>query len=132
MAKQTIKQRKTLRKVKGSLRRGAPPPSPATTPSAALETMTMSERLRAACDGHPHAKIPWPHRVLHEAADYIERLEERCQAYKGQVWAGSAEIDRLRRLFVPAVEGQAEALPRSEAEPVPSSFHSFIAKWWKR
>lgn len=33
---------------------------------------TLVERLRAACDGHPHAKIPWPHRVLHEAADRIE------------------------------------------------------------
>ncbi len=32
------------------------------------------KRLRAACNGHPNAKIPWPHRVLHEAADEIERL----------------------------------------------------------
>jgi len=31
-----------------------------------------------------------------EAADHIERLEERCMAYKGQVKAGSDEIDRLR------------------------------------
>lgn len=32
-------------------------------------------RLREACDGHPHAKIEWPHRILHEAADEIERLQ---------------------------------------------------------
>lgn len=25
-----------------------------------------------------------------------DRLRERCEAYKGQVWAGSQEIERLR------------------------------------
>lgn len=34
----------------------------------------LAVRLRAACNGHPHAKIPWPHRILHEAADSIETL----------------------------------------------------------
>lgn len=32
------------------------------------------KRLRLACDGHPYAGIAWPHRLLHEAADEIERL----------------------------------------------------------
>lgn len=31
--------------------------------------------LRHACNGHPAAQIPWPHRLLHEAADHIESLE---------------------------------------------------------
>jgi len=35
----------------------------------------LVERIRGACDGHPHAKIEWPHRILHEAADRIEALE---------------------------------------------------------
>ena len=26
----------------------------------------------------------------------VEMLRERCEAYKGQVWAGSQEIERLR------------------------------------
>jgi hypothetical protein len=34
----------------------------------------LVERLREACKGHPHAKIPWPHRLLHEAIAEIERL----------------------------------------------------------
>ena len=34
------------------------------------------EKLKDACNGHPDAVIPWPHRVLHEAADEIERLRE--------------------------------------------------------
>ena len=31
------------------------------------------ERLRGSCVGTP-AKIEWPHRLLHEAADEIEQL----------------------------------------------------------
>lgn len=36
----------------------------------------------------------WP--MMLEAADEIERLHERCDAYKGQVKCGSEEISRLR------------------------------------
>ena len=35
------------------------------------------ERLRVYCHGHPHAKIPWPHRVLHDAAEEINQLRAR-------------------------------------------------------
>jgi len=31
-------------------------------------------RLNEACIGHPFAKIAWPHRVLHDAAQEIEAL----------------------------------------------------------
>ena len=31
-------------------------------------------RLREAATGHPYAKIPWPHRVLIDAAHEIEHL----------------------------------------------------------
>lgn len=36
----------------------------------------IREQLLGACVGKP-AKIPWPHRLLHEAADHIEALEAR-------------------------------------------------------
>lgn len=36
--------------------------------------MDIAEQLRNACRGHPHARIPWPHRMLHDAAEEIERL----------------------------------------------------------
>ena len=36
---------------------------------------SIIERLRGACNGHPSAAIPWPHRVLHDAAARIEELE---------------------------------------------------------
>ena len=38
-------------------------------------------KLRAACDGHPAALIPWPHRLLHDAADEIERLTLALNGY---------------------------------------------------
>jgi len=34
----------------------------------------LVERINAACVGHPHAKISWPHRLLHDARDEITRL----------------------------------------------------------
>jgi hypothetical protein len=41
----------------------------------------LIERLRGACKGHPAALIPWPHRILHEAADEIERLTAELDAH---------------------------------------------------
>ena len=32
----------------------------------------LARRLRENCVGHPNARIPWPHRILHEAAALIE------------------------------------------------------------
>lgn len=37
----------------------------------------LPKRLREACNGHPSAAIPWPHRLLHEAADALDRYLER-------------------------------------------------------
>ena len=36
--------------------------------------MDIADQLRAACVGHTHAKIRWPHRLLHNAAEEIDRL----------------------------------------------------------
>lgn len=44
--------------------------------------MSAAANLRAACNGHPHAKIPWPHRVLHDGADTIDDLVAAAQAAK--------------------------------------------------
>ena len=40
----------------------------------------LIKRLREACNVHPAAKIPWPHRILHEAADAIESLQYEVDA----------------------------------------------------
>ena len=36
-------------------------------------------RIRSACVGHPSAEIPWPHRLLHEAAEALEVLVGRVR-----------------------------------------------------
>jgi len=47
--------------------------------SAAHWRMTMDDildRLKAACIGHPYAKIPWPHRLLHDTIDTASNSTE--------------------------------------------------------
>lgn len=46
----------------------------------------LVDRLKAACVGHPTAEIPWPHRLLHEAADSIEALGAERDQYR-EWWA---------------------------------------------
>lgn len=68
------------------------------------QTKDLVEQLRESAD-YMKKQLPpdlqadesyvGPHTIFCEAADTIERLSERCEAYKGQVKAGSAEIERL-------------------------------------
>lgn len=44
--------------------------------------MDIIDKLLAACVGYPVTNIPWPHRVLHDAADEIERLRAENQALR--------------------------------------------------
>lgn len=37
----------------------------------------LVERLNAHCVGHPYSKIEWPHRLLHDSRDEIERLRSQ-------------------------------------------------------
>jgi len=50
------------------------------------------ERLRAAYNGHPHAKGPWPHRLLHDAIAEIERLRGLERAVLAAVARNEAPI----------------------------------------
>ena len=38
------------------------------------ENASVQQRLLDACVGKP-AKVPWPHRLLHDGADEIDRLQ---------------------------------------------------------
>lgn len=42
----------------------------------------LVERGRGACDGHPNAQIPWPHRILHELCDVILALQAELNTAK--------------------------------------------------
>jgi hypothetical protein len=42
----------------------------------------LRAELRAACEGHPHAKIPWPHRLLHKADEALEAIEAELDGWR--------------------------------------------------
>lgn len=77
-------------------------------------TAPLQERLRAACKGHPHAKIAWPHRLLHEAADRLDALEAAGQAvvdrWDTPLWkdvpATAEYINALRAALAHAQRGE--------------------------
>lgn len=61
--------------------------------------MIETKDYRSALEGRGPMASQWadkPHRLVFDLCDEIERLRERCEAYKGQVEAGSNEIERLR------------------------------------
>lgn len=64
----------------------------------------ICEKLRAHCKGHPHAKVAWPHRVLHEAREEIERLRSAIE------WALGMGKDGFR----PRMEGEGAYWWRTE------------------
>lgn len=45
----------------------------------AVDSAFIGGRLRDACNGHPSAQIPWPHALLHDAANAIESLRAENQ-----------------------------------------------------
>ncbi|MDP2847525.1 MAG: hypothetical protein Q8O35_04950, partial [Humidesulfovibrio sp.] len=53
---------------------GCAKPAPAPLPG---DDGVMCARLLFACTGHPHALIPWPHRLLHDAVAHISDLTRR-------------------------------------------------------
>jgi regulator of replication initiation timing len=46
------------------------------------EVADLVATLREHCIGHPHAKIAWPHRLLHDAATTLETLSSENAALK--------------------------------------------------
>ncbi len=51
----------------GDCKSGETPSSPALLTTQSGEQGDIQQRLLDACNGHPHAKIAWPHRLLHDA-----------------------------------------------------------------
>jgi hypothetical protein len=77
----------------------------------------LVERLRKACFGHPAARIPWPHYILHEAADRIVALE--------------AENARLREALTPSAATKASYIGefRFPLETVDGDTPSVTVPW---
>lgn len=52
----------------------------------------IKDRLLAACNGHPTAAIPWPHRLLHDAIDQIEAQQARIAELEEGIRTHHTEI----------------------------------------
>lgn len=82
-----------------------------TAPSA-----DIIQRLKAACNGHPNAQIPWPHRLLHDAIAEIERgrrIEDAARSMNLRICGGElscSEPDLVR------LDAALSDNPRSEAD----------------
>lgn len=68
----------------------------------------LVSRLREQCNGHPHAKIAWPHRILHEAATALEAKDAEIARLRNGCAFGGNACERLT--------GMAWAHTKSEAE----------------
>jgi hypothetical protein len=60
-------------------------PNDLSHPKTTAPAPDIIARLSAACVGHPAARIPWPHRLLHEARDEIERLRSEVIRLNGVI-----------------------------------------------
>ncbi len=59
------------------------------------EAPDILERLNAACGGHPNARIPWPHRLLHDAVAEIARLRaELADLRADKEWRPRSEAEK--------------------------------------
>lgn len=56
----------------------------------------IKDRLLAACNGHPTAAIPWPHRLLHDAIDQIEAQQARIAELEQQLAELRRGVDNLK------------------------------------
>lgn len=61
-----------------------------------LEPIDIEKALLGACVGHPSAAIPWPHRLLHDAADAIRELRTEINDMKYDLKESEAEYERSR------------------------------------
>jgi hypothetical protein len=59
-------------------------------------TPDIVKRLLDACNGHPDAKIPWPHKLLHDAVEEIRGLIVERAVLKGFVERKNTLIQDLQ------------------------------------
>ena len=94
---------------------------------------TISKRLRDECIGNP-ATIPWPHRILHEAADALDLYDARIAALQAErdddanqldsarhtvdvLTARIAELEARLKLWEPPTTVETGSLPPTEKKP---------------
>ncbi|MRX31867.1 hypothetical protein [Aminobacter sp. MDW-2] len=63
----------------------------------------IADELRKACSGHPHAKIAWPHRLLHRAADELDAKDKRIAELEAGRWQPIETAPKDRTAIIIAV-----------------------------
>lgn len=61
------------------------------------EEADIIKRLELSCDGHPFAKIAWPHRLLHDAISLIKKKIEEATDLKGENEALRKKLQMMHR-----------------------------------
>lgn len=87
-------------------------PAPAPLPGADGE---ICARLLSACTGHPHALIPWPHRLLHDAVSHISDLTRRLAEAAAERAECQHELVTLRHTLDDLVAHQRTRAESAEA-----------------
>lgn len=82
----------------------------------------LVQRLNGACNGWPHAKIPWPHYLLHEAAARIKELEAEAHLKATRITQLEAENKRLREAL--------DSAPRPESLLSDKAWIVVYADWF--
>lgn len=83
-------------------------------PTEEQEASSIPDRLRQVCNVHIFAKIAWPHRLLHEAAEEIERLQRLLDAEEAALKQERAVRKNLQNVIVS--RWGAESVSRCVAE----------------
>ena len=72
-------------------------PVPRSVDCTMTDPAELAQRLRENCVGHPNARIPWPHRILHDAAALIEAQAQEIAELRAAVRDADAEFLRIYR-----------------------------------
>ena len=100
--------------------------------------MDIIDKLLAACVGHPVTNIPWPHRVLHDAAEEITRLRAELADLKScacsdcnqevlQLRAELAEARTVKESLIVALDLFGRHSPKGKPCPVCEAIDAAMA-----
>lgn len=83
----------------------------------------LIKRLREACNGHPNALIPWPHRLLHDAADALQAAIDAPEQPGG--FADADAMDAAWKVLKPQLKTDGWTLGES------FNYRGFFAWGWE-
>ncbi len=77
----------------------------------------LPELLRSGCVSYSNALVKWPHRLLHEAADEIERLRAAMQDAHDHLMNLQPHIQMLHKNSQPFIDSHVDCAMAALAKP---------------